>query len=534
MNRVTVISVFITLVIGMGFGFYLGQSQTEYSAATTGNSSTEVKPLYYRHPMNPSVSSPVPAKDEMGMDYIPVYAERSTPAVVGTVTIDPVTLQNIGVRTAIAAQKTMTKNIRAVGRVVYDETRMTRLHPKTEGWIENLRVNKTGELVKSDQILLDIYSPIIVTSLEEYLLALKSAEVAKQSGSADAYTRSMQIVESARKRLELLDVPAHQVEEFEQSGEIPRTVHIHSPFEGVVINIGAREGQYITPRTELYMIADLSVVWLHANVYEYELPWIQEGDAAEIEVSAVPGRIFTGEITYIYPYMEPDTRTVKVRFEIDNREGLLKPEMFANVSIMSRKQVDAVVVPSEAIVRSGARNQLFVVIGHGKFEPREVTLGMSSSGETQILKGLSPGEEVVTSSQFLIDSESKLREATAKMMAAMNASSSSTAVTNGAHDMSAMQSMKGMEHSDDMQIMEKMEHSDDMHDMGNMEGMEHSDEMQDMPNMEGMEHPDEMHDMHNMEGMDHSDEMRDMHNMEGMDHSGGMDSTQNEGGMNHD
>lgn len=480
MNRVTVISIVITLVIGVGLGFYLGKSQSQYAADE--NTSSEVKPLYYRHPMNPSISSPVPAKDEMGMDYIAVYAEDSAPAVVGTVAIDPVTMQSIGVRTAIAEQKTMTKNIRAIGRVVYDEERMTRLHPKTEGWIENLRINKTGELVKRDQILLDIFSPKIITTLEEYLLAIKSAEMAKQSGSAEAYARSVQIVASARKRLDLLDVPAHQVEEFELSREVPRTVHIHSPFEGVVIKVGAREGQYISPRTELYMIADLSVVWVHADVYEYELPWIKEGDEAEIEVSAVPGRIFTGTISYIYPYMEPNTRTVKVRIVLDNTEGLLKPEMFANISIMSQKQVDAVVVPAEAIVRSGDRNQIFVVVGHGKFEPREVILGMSSSGEIQILKGLAPGEEVVTSAQFLIDSESKLREATAKMMDAINAGNSSA-------------NMEGME----------------------MESME----------MEDME-------MEDMEGIQDSGEMDQKRKMEEMEHSDGMDSMQNEGGVNHD
>ncbi len=332
----------------------------------------------------------------------------------------------------------------------------------------------------------------------------------------------MQIVTSARKRLALLDVPAHQVEEFEQSGEIPRTVHIHSPFEGVVINVGAREGQYISPRTELYMIADLSVVWLYADVYEYELPWIQEGDQAEIEVSAVPGRKFTGKISYIYPYMEPNTRTVKVRFELDNKEGLLKPEMFANIYIMSQKQVDAIVVPSEAIVRSGDRSQVFVVVEHGKFEPREVTLGMASRGETQILKGVFPGEEIVTSAQFLIDSESKLREATAKMMESINARDSSATTTNGSHDMSAMHDMEGMDHSEDN------------HDMQNMEGMDHSEDNHDMQNMEGMDHSEENHNMQNMEGMDHSEERSDMQNMEGMEHSGEMDSMRNEDGMNHD
>jgi Cu(I)/Ag(I) efflux system membrane fusion protein len=374
--------------------------------------------LFYRNPMNPAITSPVPAQDEMGMDYIPVYAEEKTdtrdPA--GTVRIDPVTEQNIGVRTAMVEKQTLSHTIRTVGRVAYDEERMARLHPKTEGWIEELFIGKTGEQVKRDTILLNIYSPQLVTSQQEYLLALKSLQVLKDSPYEDIRRGAEEMVQTSRERLELLDVPEHQIRELEKSRKIKKNLHIHSPFRGVVLKIGAREGQFVTPMTELYMLADLSKVWVFADIYEDELPWVQVGDEVTMQLTGIPGRTFTGHLTYIYPYAESKTRTIKVRLEFKNPDLLLKPDMYANVTILAKSQQDAVVIPSEAVVRSGMREQIFVVRSPGKFEPREVKLGVSSGGLVQILDGVAPGEEVVTSSQFLIDSESKLREATAKML----------------------------------------------------------------------------------------------------------------------
>ena len=374
--------------------------------------------LFYRNPMNPEITSPVPAKDEMGMDYIPVYADKDSNAEEpsGTVRIDPVTEQNIGVRTAKATEQSLSRTIRTVGRVDYNEERITRLHPKTEGWIEKLFIDKTGEHVNKDTILLSIYSPQLVSSQQEYLLALNNLKVLEDSPYEDIRRGAEEMVQTSRERLELLDVPAHQIRELEKSHKIMKDLHIHSPFAGIVLKIGAREGQYVTPQTELFMLADLSKVWVIADVYEDELPWVHVGDEVEIQLTGIPGRTFTGKLTYIYPYAEARTRTVKVRLEFDNPDLLLKPEMYANVMIKAQSQVDAVVIPAQAVVRSGMRDQVFVVRGQGKFEPREVKLGVSSEGMVQVLDGVAAGEEVVTSSQFLIDSESKLREATAKML----------------------------------------------------------------------------------------------------------------------
>jgi membrane fusion protein, copper/silver efflux system len=382
----------------------------------------EPKILFYRNPMNPEVTSPVPAQDSMGMDYIPVFAEESSDSDEepdGMVKIDAVTVQNIGVRTILAEQRSLSHDIRAVGRVDYDEERLTRLHPKTDGWIEKLYIDKTGEFVKKDTILLGLYSPQLVTSQQEYLLALNNRETLKDSSFKDIREGAIQLADSTRERLELLDVPEHQIKALEVTRKIKKTLHIHSPFSGMVMNVGAREGQYVTPTTELYMLADLSNIWVYVDIYENEMPWVKIGDTALMEVASLPGEVFTGKVTYIYPYLEAKTRTNQVRLEFDNRDLRLKPEMFANVTLKTSRQVDAVVVPAEAIVRSGLREQVFVVREAGKFEPRLVTLGVSAEGMTQILSGVKAGEEVVTSSQFLIDSESKLREATAKMMKAL-------------------------------------------------------------------------------------------------------------------
>jgi len=376
------------------------------------------KPLFYRNPMNPQVTSPVPAKDSMGMDYVPVYAEDASnerdPA--GTVKVDPVTSQNIGIRTATARRTSISRTIRTVARVDFNEEHMARLHPKVAGWIEELRVDKTGENVEKDAILLSIYSPKLVSTQQEYLLALNNLEALKGSPIGDVRRGAEELAASSRERLVFFDVPEHQIRELEQTRKIQKNLHIHTPVAGTVINIGARVGQYVTPETELYMVVDLSTVWVYADIYEYELPWVKLGDEVEMTLAGIPGKTFTGELDYIYPYAESRTRSVKVRLTFDNSELLLKPEMFAEVVIKSDKRIDTIVIPSEAVIRSGQSDRVFVVRAPGKFEPVIVKLGIQSGGQVAVLEGIEDGDEVVVSGQFLVDSESSLREATAKMM----------------------------------------------------------------------------------------------------------------------
>ena len=389
-----------------------------------GDAPKEKKVLFYRNPMNPNVTSPVPAKDNMGMDYIAVYADDGGDAApAGTVTINPTVVQNIGVRTIKAKLETLSRTIRTVGRVTYDEERVARIHPKYDGWVEKMFIDKTGDHVHKNTMLMSIYSPQLVATQEEYLLAINNVEMLKNSPFEDIRKGAESLLRSAEQRLEFLDVPEHQIEQLKRERKVMKGLHIHSPFEGIVMNIGARDGQRITPETELYMIADLSRVWVIVDLYEDDLPWVREGDVADMTVAGIPGRTFTGKVSYIYPYLEAKTRTVKMRLEFDNPELALKPDMFANVVVKAGKQIDAVIVPSEAIIRTGEQEQVFVQRSPGKYEPRKVIVGIDSEGQAQIIEGLKAGDIVVTSSQFLIDSESKLKEATAKMMEVIQAKS---------------------------------------------------------------------------------------------------------------
>ena len=411
MNKSTLITAIAMLSVGLVVGYLLPPVADQLSLGSSPLSTTsdEAKPLFYRNAMNPSVTSPVPAKDNMGMDYVPVYAnERAEEAVLGTVEIDPVMRQNMGVRTAFVENESLSRSVRAAGRVDFDEERMARLHPKVEGWIEELKVDKTGERVNKDDILVSIYSPKLVSTQQEYLLALNNLVALKDSPFEDVRRGAEELVASSRERLQMLDVPEHQIIELQQTREVKKTLHIHSPVNGTVISIGSRQGQYVTPKTELYMVVDLSKVWVYADIYEYELPWVKIGDEVAMTLSSVPGKTFAGSVAYIYPYSQSKTRTTKVRIVFDNSEQLLRPDMFAEILIHSDVNENAIVIPSQAVIRSGSRSQVFVVTEPGKFEPRVVILGIESAGKVAVLSGLEAGEEVVTSAQFLIDSESKL------------------------------------------------------------------------------------------------------------------------------
>lgn len=412
MNKLTLLIAVLMLVVGVGAGYWLsGHEGSSARLVEEGNQA-----LFYRNPMNPEITSPVPMKDSMGMDYLPVYVDNQKSEVAGTVRIDPVVVQNIGVRTATARSGAISRTIRALGRVGFDEERMVRLHPKIEGWIESISVNKTGQKVSEDDVLLSIYSPKLVSTQQEYLLALNNLSILEKSPFDEIKQGAKDLLNSSRERLRLLDVPEHQIRELEKTREIKKGLHIHSPVAGTVIRIGSRRGQYVTPKTELYMVVDLSQVWVYADVYEYELPWVKSGDAVKMTLASVPGKTFTGSLAYIYPYAESKTRTTKVRLIFDNDELLLRPDMLAEISIQSDTQKERVVIPAEAIIRTGGRTQVFVVRGPGKFEPRAVKLGIESNGRIAVLEGIKAGDEVVTSAQFLLDSESKLREAIAKMM----------------------------------------------------------------------------------------------------------------------
>jgi Cu(I)/Ag(I) efflux system membrane fusion protein len=361
----------------------------------------------------------------MGMDYIPVYADEEVKdvrgAVKGAVRIDPVVEQNMGVRTAKAEYRTMARTVRALGRVDFDEESLVQLHPKISGWIDEIYVDKTGQAIAAGERLLSIYSPQLVSAQQEYLLALNNVSALERSPFAEIKQGAANLAKSSRERLQLLDVPEDQIRALEQSRTIKKSLPIRSPVSGTAIRIGARRGQHVTSAEELYRVTDLRRVWVYAEVYDDELSWVTLGDEVEMTLVSVPDKTFRGRIAYIYPYAESSTRTTRVRMVFDNAEGLLRPEMFAQVIIRSGSQGKRVVIPAEAVVRTGVRAQVFVALGQGKYEPREVKLGIESGGQVAVLEGVKAGDEVVTSAQFFVDSESKLREATAKLMDGKNA-----------------------------------------------------------------------------------------------------------------
>ncbi|MEE9543751.1 MAG: efflux RND transporter periplasmic adaptor subunit [Thermodesulfobacteriota bacterium] len=481
----------ILLVVGVAIGGAIVYLYFEETGSKPMESATapvkERKIKYWQAPMDPAYIRDAPGKSPMGMELVPVYEGEVDILEPGTVRIDPVTAQNIGVRTEKVQLRRLTRLIRAAGRVSYDEKRVHHVNTKIEGWVEKLYVDFTGQEVKKDDYLLEIYSPKLVATQEEYLLAKKYADSVGNASAGDGST----VLELTKRRLELWDVPAHQIRELEETGEIKRTIHVHSPASGIVVNKKVQEGMFVKPGVMLYTIADLSKVWVYADLYEYEFAWIKEGQEALMTLAAYPGEEFSGKVAFINPFMEPKTRTVKVRLEFDNPHGKLKPDMFTNVEFKSKRKKSSIAVPTEAVLLSGERSVVIVARGFGKFTPREVTLGVEAGGFYEVKDGLTEGEEIVTSAHFLIDSESRLKEAISKML-------------------ELKEEDKPKEHEDmDHGDMEEMDHEEMNHeemgemDHSNMEEMDHS-------GMEEMDHS-------NMEGMDH----------DSMDHSG-------MGEMNHD
>jgi Cu(I)/Ag(I) efflux system membrane fusion protein len=328
----------------------------------------------------------------------------------GTVQISPERQQLIGVKFGTVEMKPLEKIIRTVGRVDYDEKRIVTVSPKVGGWIEDLYVDFTGRYVREGEPLLTIYSPELVSTQEEYLLALRAKKSLTKSPFPEVAGSGESLAESAKRRLKLWDISDDQIKVLEESGQAKKTLTLYSPFSGFVLEKSASKGMNVMPGMALYKLADLSVVWLYADIYEYELPFIRLGQQAMIQLSYLPGETFTGKAIYIYPSLNPETRTAKVRFEIPNSRERLKPEMYANVEIKVRLG-QKLAVPEGAIIDTGIRQLAIIDKGNGYFEPREVKVGSKVDNYYEVVKGLKAGERVVTSANFLIDSESKLKEA---------------------------------------------------------------------------------------------------------------------------
>ncbi len=336
----------------------------------------------------------------------------------GQLTISPVMAQNIGIRIAPVTVGPLTRVIRTVGSVDYDERLVRDVNLKTAGWVEKLYIDYTGKDVKKGDALLDIYSPELYTAQEEYLAAFKARGAAtRPSGSAETNAWNKDLLDAARKRLENLDISAQQIAEIERSGRATKTMALRSPYAGLVVNKNVYEGAKIDAGTQLFRIVDLSKVWIMVTLYEYQLPFVQLGQKATISLPYIPGQSFEGKVSYIYPFVNPELRQVKLRVEVDNPNLLLKPGMFTNVELSGTLARDRILVPRQAVVNTGDRQVVFVSLGEGRFDPRHVKLGEEGeNGMVEIIDGIKAEDKVVISGNFLLDSEANQREALAKMI----------------------------------------------------------------------------------------------------------------------
>ncbi len=370
---------------------------------------------YWVAPMDPTYIRNSPGKSPMGMDMVPVYEDQAQSGSV--ITIDPATIQDMGILTTRVKRRNLTKNIRTVGLVGYEESRQYSVNVKISGWIEHLYVNKTGQVVKKGDKLLDIYSPDLVSAQEEFLLALRNQESLSQSDFPEITAGAKRLLASSRQRLKLWDVSDSQIARLAKSRKIRKTITIYSPYSGVITKKNVNEGMFRKAGTELFEISDLSKVWIYADIYEYEIPWVKVGQKAIVTLPFANNRRISGKVTYIYPYMEAKTRTVKARLEFTNKRGTLKPAMYVNVMIKTDPLTNILTIPGNAVIDSGDAKTVFVALGNGKFEPRQIKTGLAGqNGLVEVNQGLLDNERVVTSAQFMLDSESNLRAAIQKML----------------------------------------------------------------------------------------------------------------------
>ncbi len=412
-------------ICGMELVPVKGAQPAEATATNTG----EKRILYYRDSMNPSYISDKPGRAPDGMDLVPVYEGEDTG---NLVKIDPAMVQNIGVQTEKAARRILTRHIRTSATVMPDERRISLVTTKIMGYIEKLYVNYTGQVVKKGQPLFDLYSPDLVSAQTEYLQIFHSKTL---SGSG-------QLLESVRQRLLNWDITPEQITALEQRGTPQRTLTIVSPAEGLVTEKMVIEGQNIEPGMDLYRIVDFSRVWVEGAIYQQDVPLVSVGQNAEIELDYYPGEQFTGTVTYISPEMDMDSRTLLVRLELPNPGLRIKTGMNATVMFHTVVDKNAVTVPEQSVIRSGLRTLVIIARGGGYFEPREVTTGQTAEGNTEVLNGVQEGEEIVVTSQFLIDSESNLNAAVRQLTARQD---STAAMPGGAPAPDS--TMKGMDMS---------------------------------------------------------------------------------------
>ncbi len=397
-NTITFLLVLIT-GIGIGLAFSYWSSGPENSAVTE-SAATEREILYWKAPMDPNFRSDEPGKSPMGMDLVPVYATASGDDE-SVVTISPQVVNNLGVRTEQAQYSVLSRRINTVGYVGYDEDTLQHIRTRVDGWIESLEITATGDPVSQGQTLFELYSPTLVNAEEEYLTALRS-------GNSTLLTAS-------HERLVALGVSTGEINRLKRSRKVNQRLAVTAQRDGIVADLGVREGEFVTPASNVMSIANLDRVWVLAEVFERQADWIQPGQRAEVELDYLPGKRLQGTVDYVYPELDLKTRTLKVRMRFDNKYGLFRPNMFARVTIHGTETAAVVHVPRQALIRGGATNRVVLALGDGRFRAQPVQIGIESGDRVEILSGIGTTDLVVTSGQFLIDSESNVDSALARM-----------------------------------------------------------------------------------------------------------------------
>lgn len=517
-----------TLAIGLIAGAVITALAYTFILAPSNNTSSENtadadQPLYWVAPMDPNYRRDAPGKSPMGMDLIPVYDDGGSNAdSLGTIKIHPNVENNLGVRTAKVEKKTLHVPIRTVGYVQYSEDTLVHIHPRVEGWVDNLYVKAAGDYVEKGEPLYALYSPELVNAQEEYLLARSR--------------KNTNLIEAASSRLEALQMPASAIKKLDQTGIVQHTITFTAPQTGFVDNLNIRQGFYVKPGVTMLSIGALDEVWVDAEIFERQSNLIKEGLAVTMTLEYLPGKEWQGQVDYVYPTLDEDTRTLKARLRFDNPDYFLKPNMFAQVTIHSDLDYENLLVPTEAVIRTGTQDRVVLALGEGRFKSVEVKVGNIVNEYTEILRGLNVDDLIVTSAQFLLDSESSI-SSDFKRMEEPDAAPAMVWTTATVNSVMIDHQMVNLDHAaiedwgwpsmtmdfnvaDDIDISQltegmslhlqitKLDTGDYLvttihivDEDGNMMQMENMDGMNDDENMDDM---DGMHDMHNMNDMDKS------------------------------
>jgi len=410
----------IAVAVAAGGGYWIGgkrnaaqgESASTVAVAPTESTKKVKKLLYYRNPMGLPDTSPTPKKDPMGMDYVPVYEgeQDEEPASANQIKISTEKVQKLGVKTEAASLRSLDKIVRAAGRIEPDERRIYAISPKFEGYVERLHVNVTGQAVGKGQPLFEVYSPELVSAQREYAIAAEGVNSLKDAGG-ETQRGMKQLADSSLMRLKNWDISEEQIKALAKSGEAKRTLTFRSPVSGIVTEKKAVQGMRFMPGEALYQVADLSAVWVVADVFEQDIGLVKTGAKAKVKITAYPEKLFEGKVSYVYPTLNAATRTVPVRVELANPGLLLKPSMFAQVELPVAAKGSVVTVPTSAVIDSGTRQIVLVQAKEGRYEPREVKLGARSDTYVEVMEGVKDGEQVVVAANFLIDAESNLKAA---------------------------------------------------------------------------------------------------------------------------